>query len=246
MGAETPMASIISVRVLHRTNDFADLSTIKRDEHGHIALADLDFLGKLLREEVVQRLAPYGIAPTIRLKDIGFELRCSRPMRPLGAACSAAAGGVAGEGTGGSPELSVTNRRCVEDMKSPGDANLRHGQELSDHGKLFTLAMYAFSLLLFGFLVDTPGEILRGMHRILTAPDTLITDYMGVGGIGAALVNSGSLALILIFIFYKLKLKINGVSVACLFTVAGFAFFGKNLFNIWFIVIGVFLYAKRQ
>lgn len=123
---------------------------------------------------------------------------------------------------------------------------VKHRKELSDNSKLLILALYACSLILFGFWVDTPEEIFRGIQQIITSPDTLITDYMGVGGMGAAFVNSGFLTLIIIFIYYKLKLQINGFSIACLFTVAGFAFFGKNLFNVWFIISGVFLYAKSQ
>jgi hypothetical protein len=121
-----------------------------------------------------------------------------------------------------------------------------HNQERSERSKLLILAIYASSLVLLGFGVASPSEILLGLGRIVTAPDTLITDYLGVGGLGATLVNSGSITLIIIFIFHQLKIPINGFSVACLFTVAGFAFFGKNLFNVWFIVSGVFLYAKSQ
>jgi hypothetical protein len=36
----------------------------------------------------------------------------------------------------------------------------------------------------------------------------------------------------------------GGAAVACLFLVLGFGLFGKNLLNIWFIVIGVVLYAR--
>lgn len=60
-------------------DDFAALASVSRDEHGHVELADLD-LGRALKEEVLKRLAPYGIAPTIRLKDLGFELRCADPI----------------------------------------------------------------------------------------------------------------------------------------------------------------------
>lgn len=59
--------------------DLAALESIKRDEHGHIELADLD-LGRVLREAVLKCLAPYGLAPTIRLKELGFELRCADPI----------------------------------------------------------------------------------------------------------------------------------------------------------------------
>ena len=60
-------------------DDFAALTSVPRDEHGHIELADLDF-GRALKEAVLRRLAPYNLVPTIRLKDLGFELRCADPI----------------------------------------------------------------------------------------------------------------------------------------------------------------------
>jgi len=40
-----------------------------------------------------------------------------------------------------------------------------------------------------------------------------------------------------------LKVNVNGPFIAAVFTVTGFAFFGKNIFNIWPVLIGVWLYA---
>lgn len=59
--------------------DFTALASVSRDEHGHVELADLD-LGRALKEEVLKRLKPYGLSPTIRTKDLGFELRCVDPI----------------------------------------------------------------------------------------------------------------------------------------------------------------------
>lgn len=112
--------------------------------------------------------------------------------------------------------------------------------------KYIIITLYAFSLVIFGFIVDTPKEISQGLYNILTQPDTLITDYIGVGGMGAAFVNSGVLTLIFIYVLYKLKINFNGVTIAALFLIAGFALFGKNLLNVWFIIIGVYLYSKVQ
>ncbi|MGH9783438.1 MAG: diphosphate--fructose-6-phosphate 1-phosphotransferase [Terriglobia bacterium] len=55
------------------------LGSVKRDEHGHLELGDLD-VGEVLKEEVLRRLARHGLAPTIRVKDLGFELRCTDPI----------------------------------------------------------------------------------------------------------------------------------------------------------------------
>lgn len=59
--------------------DLTALSSVQRDEHGHMELADLD-LGHVLKEEVLKRLAFCRLEPTIRVKDIGFELRCADPI----------------------------------------------------------------------------------------------------------------------------------------------------------------------
>jgi ATP-dependent phosphofructokinase / diphosphate-dependent phosphofructokinase len=59
--------------------DITALASVARDEHGHVELADLD-LARVLKEEVLKRLAPYGFTQTIRTKDLGFELRCADPI----------------------------------------------------------------------------------------------------------------------------------------------------------------------
>ena len=109
---------------------------------------------------------------------------------------------------------------------------------------LLVLALFPAAFVLFGFSVDSPEKIFRGLVAILTSRDTLITDYIGLGGMGAAFVNAGLLTLIAIAIYWRSGAVIGGAAVACLFLVLGFALFGKNLLNVWFIVLGVFLYAR--
>lgn len=128
---------------------------------------------------------------------------------------------------------------------SAKDADHASGsKQVSDNVVLLIVSLYAASFVVFGFLVNTPAEIFRGLGRILTSRDTLLTDYIGVGGMGAAFVNAGLLTLCSSFVYYKSRAKMGGASVACLFLVLGFALFGKNLLNVWFIVAGVFLYSR--
>lgn len=108
------------------------------------------------------------------------------------------------------------------------------------------LIIFGLSLISFGMLYDSPSVIFRGLLKIITQPDILITDYMGVGGLGATFVNAGLLTLIAIAILYLNRIKINGLSLASVFLMAGFGMFGKNIMNIWFILLGVFIYAKIQ
>lgn len=102
------------------------------------------------------------------------------------------------------------------------------------------------SNIIFALLVDTPMNILYGLYEIIISPDLLITDYTAVGGLGSAFFNAGLLTLISVFILYLLKINISGVSIASILLMTGFALFGKNIFNIWLILLGVLLYAKLQ
>lgn len=94
-------------------DEFMAMGTVTRDAHGHVELANLDF-GRALRAEVLAQLAPVGLTPTIRTKDLGFELRCADPIpfdmeycRDLG--CSAAEFLLEGR-TGAM--ISIVNGRC--------------------------------------------------------------------------------------------------------------------------------------
>ncbi len=109
---------------------------------------------------------------------------------------------------------------------------------------LLVVCAYAAAFVAFGLVVDGPAQVLRGLAEIVTTRDALLTDYFGTGGIGAGCVNAGLLTLCACFVYFRANAKIDGTAVACLFLVLGFGLFGKNLLNIWSIVLGVFLYAR--
>ncbi len=52
------------------------------------------------------------------------------------------------------------------------------------------LLIFASGLFLAGALLDTPDNIARGLIRIVMTEDPLITDYVRLAGVGAALINS--------------------------------------------------------
>jgi ATP-dependent phosphofructokinase / diphosphate-dependent phosphofructokinase len=52
---------------------------LNRDSFGHIALADVP-LGLILRDAVRKRLTQIGVSATLQAKDIGYELRCAKPV----------------------------------------------------------------------------------------------------------------------------------------------------------------------
>jgi hypothetical protein len=109
---------------------------------------------------------------------------------------------------------------------------------------LRVVCAYAAAFVVFGFIVDGPERVLHGLVQIVTTRDALLTDYFGIGGIGAGCANAGLLTLCACLVYRIADAKITGASVACLFLVLGFGLFGKNLINVWSIVVGVFLYAR--
>ena len=114
-----------------------------------------------------------------------------------------------------------------------------------DNGiKFRILIAYAIALITLGLFMDYPTEIYKGIIAILHSPSVLLTDYMVVGGMGATFINSGLVALIGLALVRLAKLNISGPIIAAIFTMAGFALFGKNILNIWPIFVGVYLYAR--
>jgi hypothetical protein len=106
------------------------------------------------------------------------------------------------------------------------------------------VAALALAFVLFGLAVSGAEATWEGLGRILFARDTLITDYVELGGVGAAFVNAGGLTLIAVAIYRLSGATIGGGAIACLLLVLGFALFGKNLLNVWPILAGVWVYAR--
>jgi 6-phosphofructokinase len=55
------------------------LDSAERDAFGHVRLADIP-IGTVLRDGVRRRLTDIGLSTTVMAKDIGYELRCAKPV----------------------------------------------------------------------------------------------------------------------------------------------------------------------
>ncbi|MGM0409738.1 MAG: DUF1576 domain-containing protein [Bacillota bacterium] len=119
-------------------------------------------------------------------------------------------------------------------------------KRISNNSKFMIIGLYMLVILTFAFLSTPIHEILNGIYKIIFSTDLLISDYLMVGGLGAAFLNSGLLGLFSLLLIKKIKTKINGLSVAAIFTIAGFSLFGKNLVNVIPIIIGVWGYSFYQ
>lgn len=121
---------------------------------------------------------------------------------------------------------------------------MRLQRPLSRTQKFLLLALVPIYFIVAGFFLQPASEIIPGIMTIIREPDFLITDYFIIGGIGAALINAGVLTLISLAILYFLGMDVDGHTITSSFLMFGFSLFGKNLLNIWTILLGVLLYAK--
>ena len=110
------------------------------------------------------------------------------------------------------------------------------------HYLFFGLLGIAFISIAFFF--DSPAAIWQGMITILSSPANLLTDYILLANAGATLMNVGLMTLFSISLIKLNRLPVSGSIIAGIFTMIGFSFFGKNLYNTMPIILGVFLYAK--
>ncbi|GAA0123953.1 MAG: DUF1576 domain-containing protein [Clostridium argentinense] len=118
------------------------------------------------------------------------------------------------------------------------------GIEKNTYFPYYFILGYCLFISIIAFIIDSPKDIIIGLKKIILESDILITDYIELSGIGASFINSSLVITSLIVLLFILKVKPNGAILAGLFTTAGFSLLGKNIINIWPIVIGIFLYSK--
>ena len=105
---------------------------------------------------------------------------------------------------------------------------------------------YILALVLAGLIFDDPANILPGLQKIILTQDVLITDYVEIAGPGAAFINSALVTLISLGLLYISGDPLNGFTITEMGLMSGFALFGKNIANIWPIILGTWVYARIQ
>lgn len=117
-----------------------------------------------------------------------------------------------------------------------------------NRNKINELVIFLYILYLFiiGLFLQPLDSLIKGLYHILTSPGMLITDYMVVGGIGPALVNGSLVGLIGLLLIKINKVPMTGPSIATIFIMTGFGLFGKNIWSIFPIIVGVYLYSKLK
>ena len=108
------------------------------------------------------------------------------------------------------------------------------------------LFLYAAMFLVVALIVARPTEIFRGLETIVLSSDILITDYIALAGLGPACANVGLVMLITALLMFANKMPIKSGNVVTVGLMSGFAFFGKNIFNMWFILLGTYLFCTLR
>ena len=135
-----------------------------------------------------------------------------------------------------------TKKRRVDVIDTPADSK-KTSTSVQIERILWTVAL---SMILFAFVMDSPLNILIGEWKLILHPDALITDYSAVGGFGATFFNAGIIMAASIGIVKLSHASISGPTIACVFLMSGFSMFGKNIANIWPIILGVYLFSRFQ
>lgn len=106
------------------------------------------------------------------------------------------------------------------------------------------VSVYVSLLIVIGLAWPSGENVLQGWARIMQSPSILLSDYLAVGGIGAAFVNAGVVGLAGLMLLALTNTAISGPTIAAVFTMSGFALFGKNPLNIFPIILGVYIYSR--
>lgn len=141
---------------------------------------------------------------------------------------------------------SEQNHLCTDQNHATPLLFAAHKREDS-FGYLF-LTVTSLLFIAFGLTQSTPQATLAGFSRIIQSTNILITDYVALGGIGTAFINAGLLMLLSVVLLVLLRAPFRGMTIAGVFLMGSFGLFGKNIYNIWPILFGTWLYAflKRE
>lgn len=100
--------------------------------------------------------------------------------------------------------------------------------------------------IIIALILRSPVELIQDLKDIALERDVLLIDYIALVGLAGAILNVAIVGLMSIFLLYISKRKIDGIAIASIYTVMGFAFIGKNIINIIPIYLGGLVYCKHR
>lgn len=120
------------------------------------------------------------------------------------------------------------------------DTSVIWGTEFDGYLRIFTIVVF-ISMIGIGIIIS--GRKVKDYYKILKYPGTIITDFVSISGFGNTLMNMGFVGLIGVAYIELVGGNYNGPTISGLFTMIGFAAFGKHPFNVIPIMAGVWLGA---
>lgn len=111
-------------------------------------------------------------------------------------------------------------------------------------GEYKYLAIIPAVFLLTAILAQPSAQLFSGLGKIIVCKDILLTDYLEIAGVGPAFLNASLIGFLAIYMLWRSKTPLNGLVVASVFTIIGFAFIGKSILNVLPIYMGGYLYHK--
>lgn len=99
-------------------------------------------------------------------------------------------------------------------------------------------------MIIIGIIFEPSLSLFSSLQNLIIGKDGLITDYFIKGSVGAAFVNAGLVGLISTFLLDIVKSDFRGIDMGAIMLALGFSLFGKNIFNIWIIILGGVIYAR--
>lgn len=133
-------------------------------------------------------------------------------------------------------------------MEAIRKIHLGNRLRLGGHHSLFIMMTFAVSYLLYAIIYDafrtTDHQILAGFLRINLVPGSLIVDFISVGGIAGAFLNTAIIAFMHIYMMKRMKVYESGIALAAFLTLLGFTFIGKTVYTVVPFYIGGYLYSR--
>ncbi len=123
-------------------------------------------------------------------------------------------------------------------------------RERLEHKELKIFCGFSIVLLFLAGIVGMIKEgegilsVFRGLWTIVISRDALITDYFGLAGYGAALMNAVLVMAMGLGLLHQEEFKFTGLTMAAVFINVGDGLWGKNPVNILPILLGASVYAK--
>ncbi len=100
------------------------------------------------------------------------------------------------------------------------------------------------TLVVAGLLHRGPEAAIRGFLLLQRSPTRLVTDFTVTAGIGGTLLNAAVVGAIGLFIVHFVHVRLSGPTLAAIFTMIGFSFFGSTPLNMIPLFLGVFLASR--